>query len=134
MKAHTTTLAAAVSLLAFSCAKTECNNTNPVFDKSNPESVEYKTELIKELANKDAEFTLTSYREDGAVPQLQIDITGKSLCAKATVNILIPDEYSKKLIDTKGMGYNNAALDELKFRLDERTNTFVYESMSGITD
>lgn len=109
-------------------------HTNPVFDTSNPESAEYKTELVKVLTGNDAEFILTSYSEEGAVPQLQIDITGESFCAKATVNVLVPDEYSKKLIDTKGMGYNNASLDNLKFRLDKLTNTFIYEGMSGITD
>lgn len=134
MKTQTKTLAAAVSLLVISCTKNECNNTNPVFETSTPESAEYKTELVKVLTDNDAEFTLASYSEEGAIPQLEIDITGESFCAKATVTVLVPDEYSKKLIDTKGMGYNNASLNNLKFRLDKRTNTFIYEGMSRITD
>lgn len=135
MKILTKLLAITIIVLAVSCAKHECVNTNPVFYKNEPESLVYKQELVNQLKKEGKfSFILTRYAEKGGVPLLYVDIHGSSLCAKAIITVTKPDNALYPIIRNKGIGYHGAELEDLTFSLESSKNEFIYEGLHSIID
>ena len=125
-------------LYLISCDRTDCKNTNPIFDKYQPASTEYKLELIKQLSMVDKaelRYWLKEYNEIGNEVQLHFYIQSKELCA---VLVLDVEQWNKlePLKKTKGKGRYNAEFTNLQFEIvhDPLNPKFVYKDHSRIID
>lgn len=120
----------------FSCGKTECHNTNPVFESNPPASAPYKKELARLITAAkpgDISFYLKGYTDTDTTDYLLLDVTGKDFCATATVALAGNDAAAGQLRETKGKGYTGAELEGLKVEAGPEGN-LVYNSCDRITD
>ena len=126
-----------VSILQ-SCNQPECNNTNPVFNKYQPDDIVYKDEIIEKIMKSEEGFryTVSGYEEKGNEQYLNVAIQGDSICAEISLLLLKTDSIIAPLVKTKGMGYHNAELEGLKFTaMRNHTSTkFVYIGAEKIID
>lgn len=120
------------------CDRPNCTNTNPIFDKFNPDSKEYKSELIKQLETVDKSklrYWLKEYMESNGRELLLFYIQGDGLCAQIVLNV---EQWNKleELRKKKGVSYRNAEFKELKFDIqqDSLNIRFIYRDFDKIID
>ena len=124
--------------LCASCDKQVCNNTNPVFDKYAPSSIEYKRELTRQIniigCNR-MRYWVDGYNSEGAKEYMNISVHGDGLCAKAILNITTGSGLAHYK-EVKGMSYNGAELRGLQYRIDSTDGNynFIFESVNWIAD
>jgi len=131
----------AFSILIFivSCDRTECINTNVIFDKFTPETKEYKDELLKKIAKVDKTkltYWMKSYQENDNSKSINVNIQGDSLCAVIALKISSSKKGIEEILENKGKGYIGAELENLKFEIvkDSKSTEFIFEEISGIND
>lgn len=120
-----------------SCDQPECNNTNPVFSKYQPNDIMYKNEIIEKIMGTEGfRYTINGYEEKGDEQYLNIAIQGDSICAEVSLLLLKTDSIIDPLIKTKGMGYHHAEIKGLQFiAMRNCTSTaFVYRGADKIVD
>ncbi len=125
--------------LIASCDRTECKNTNSIFEKYSPETKEYKDELINQLAKVDKSkltYWMDTYQENNNSQYVHAQIQGDGLCAKIVLTLNGVNKGIEGIIKSKGMGYRGAELEDLKFDIkqDSTTTEFVFQEISGIVD
>jgi hypothetical protein len=128
-----------IFFLMISCNQALCENTNPVFNKFQPNSNEYKKELAKQLKitdNSKLIYRFQRYENKNRNDYIYITIQGDSLCAESAIRVFNWDEVLLPIKETKGNGYNGAVLKNLKIvSIQEATKTeFVYKSVEAIID
>jgi hypothetical protein len=126
-------------LLIVSCNQAECKNTNPVFDKYQPNTNEYHKELATQLKTTDNSkltYKLQRYENNNGKDYIYITIQGDNLCAESAIRVLNWDATLLPIKETKGKGYSGAVLKNLKIEsIQEGTTTeFVYKSVETIVD
>ena len=121
-----------------SCDRPVCKNTNPIFDEYQPESKEYKLELIKQLETVDKSnlrYWLKKYTESENEVQLHFYVQSKELCAVLVLNV---EQWNKleQLQKTKGKGYFNAEFTNLQFETENNSLNpkFIYKDFAKILD
>lgn len=127
-----------LTLMFVACDRPECTNTNVVFDTYPPESVEYKTELAKQLERIDRSkltYWFKEYMESDGQESLLFNIQGDGLCAVVVLNV----EQWGKLDDLramKGDTYRGAEFVNLKFDIQQDTANirFIFRDFSRILD
>ena len=128
----------AVTLLLISCDRTECTNTNPVFDANLPESNEYKTELAAQLGKHphDLTYWFDRYEEKEGEKSMSVFVQGDNLCAKAVIALHDPNNKLDGIIRAKGVGYHGAELDGLEFATTKENGEtiFIYRNLDRIID
>ena len=99
-----------VILIAVSCDRPVCNNKNPIFDKYDISSFEYKAELVRaieKIGQKNLSYWFEGYAEENEKEYIIINIQNDSLCAKG--KILVTDWNKMEGIKkSKGQGYVGA--------------------------
>jgi hypothetical protein len=140
MKQKTNLLA--LILLVFlgtvSCDRPNCDNKNPIFDKYDINSIEYKMELTKQIntfGQENLNYWFDSYMKENEKEYIVVNIQNKSLCAKG--KILVNDWNKIEGIKrTQGMGYVGAKLKGLTFNVEKDSNQieFVYKDITRIVD
>jgi hypothetical protein len=104
---------------AISCDRPNCENRNPIFDKYNINSLEYKTELLTQIekyGQDNFEYWLNDYIEENGKDYIIVNIQNDSLCAKCMIQV---NSWNKieGIRKTKGKGYNGAKLKGLTFSI-----------------
>jgi hypothetical protein len=127
-----------------SCDSNECTNQNPIFDKFSPESEEYKSELASQLSFAIQNKLLVNYyfeklSKEGETRLMYTKVKGHNLCAVLILDISVPDEMLKSIIQVKGMGYRGAVLEGMNFIVtkdsaDKGRTRFRYLSVEDIID
>ena len=121
-----------------SCDRPECKNTNPIFDEYSPISIEYKTELAKQLKNIDKSklsFWFKEYVESNGQELLFFNVQGDGLCAVIALNV---EQWSKlkELRQKKGVSFRGAEFKNLKFDIkqDSTNVNFILRDFDRIID
>lgn len=122
-----------------SCDKPECKNTNTIFENYSPYTKEYKDEIVNQLAKVDKSkltYWMDSYQEKNNSQYIHAHIQGDGLCAKIIITLKGMDKGIEGIINSKGMGYSGAELEDLKFEIqqDSVSTEFVFQEISGIVD
>ncbi len=141
MKKRTFLIGLVISVLfvtGVSCDRPECKNTNPIFDKYQPNSEVYKRELAEQLKNVDSNqlsYWLKDYEEREGQTYLHFYIQGDGLCA---VLVLTMQQWDKleRFKEVKGQGRFNAEFVNLKFEIqqDSLTTNFIYQTFDRMID
>jgi len=121
-----------------SCDRPVCKNTNPIFDDYQPNSKEYKQELIKQLSivkKSKLTYWFKEYIEYENEEQLHFYIQSKELCAILVLNVEQRDKL-EQLRKNKGVGYKGLQFTNLQFeiRQDTLNPKFIYRKHSIIVD
>lgn len=126
-----------IFILANSCNRPECRNTNPVFEKFTFDTKEYKSELarqIQSLGSENLSYSFDKYLKKGGKEFIVIHIQGKELCAKGEIQV---NDWGK----ISGMrrevsGYRGAELQGLKIKIEQDSSgtTFIYDNIDKIID
>lgn len=121
-----------------SCDTPECTNHNPVFEKHDPKSNEYKTELVKQLLGRNPKwivYSINCYDEVDSTPYLVVDIASKNLCAVGYLDITNSDRMAQ-FRAVKGVSYRGAGLSGLKYHIDSSTGNynFIFDDVNWIMD
>ncbi|NUO00567.1 MAG: hypothetical protein HUU01_08125 [Saprospiraceae bacterium] len=123
---------------AASYKRSECTNTNPVFDAYAPETPEYRNELARQLRSldpSDLNYWFDSYSELGGKEYINIRINGTGMCAIAQIAV---SDWAKLegIRRTKGMGYVGARLKGLVFDISDAPSgaLFNYRDLQRIVD
>jgi hypothetical protein len=113
-----------VILTVVSCDRPICSNKNPVFDKYDINSFEYKTELLKQIekiGQKNLSYWFESYIKENEKEYIIINIKNNSLCAKG--KILVKDwNKIEEIKRTSGQSYVGAKLKGLTFNIENDSN------------
>ncbi len=122
-----------------SCDKPECKNTNFIFDKFNPNTKEYKDELIKQIEKVDKTkltYWMKSYHENDNYQFINVNVQGDSLCAEIVLKITSSKIGIERILKNKGKGYIGAKLKNLKFKIQKDcvSTEFIFEEISEIID
>lgn len=141
MKKYLIKIITGFSILIFivSCNRTECTNTNVIFNKFTPETKEYKDELLKQISKVDKTkltYWMKSYQENNNSQSINVNIQGDSLCAVIALKISSSKKGIEGILEHKGKGYIGAELKNLKFEIvkDSKSTEFIFEEISGIND
>jgi len=127
-----------VILTVESCDRSICDNKNPIFDKYDINSFEYKTELIKQIekiGQKNLSYWFESYTKENEKEYIIINIQNDSLCAKG--KILVNDWNKIEGIKrTKGQSYVGVKLKGLTFNIENDSNKIelIYKDITQIVD
>ena len=127
-----------VILTVVSCDRPICSNKNPVFDKYNINSFEYKTELLKQIekiGQKNLSYWFESYIKENEKEYIIINIKNNSLCAKG--KILVKDwNKIEEIKRTSGQSYVGAKLKGLTFNIENDSNKIelIYKDITRIVD
>jgi hypothetical protein len=128
----------ALTILAISCDRPECTDHNPIFERNDPKSEEYKAELVRQLLHrkpKSIDYSINCYDEIDNIPYLVVDIISKNLCAKGYLNIKNAGrmEWFKKV---RGNAYHGAGLAGLKYHIDSSGGNynFIFDDVDWIMD
>ena len=127
-----------VILTVVSCDRPICSNKNPVFDKYNINSFEYKTELLKQIekiGQKNLSYRFESYIKENEKEYIIINIKNNSLCAKG--KILVKDwNKIEEIKRTSGQSYVGAKLKGLTFNIENDSNKIelIYKYITRIVD
>lgn len=123
------------------CNRPDCINSNPIFDRYEPESNEYRNELknvIEQIGQDKLKFWIFSLKNIEGVHYLKLYIQSDDLCA-----IMFAKNISgmATIIKTKknfehGLGYRGARLVDVKLNIDTTGNetNFVIEKIGRILD
>ncbi len=127
-----------VILTVVSCDRPICSNKNPVFDKYDINSFEYKTELLKQIekiGQKNLSYRFESYIKENEKEYIIINIKNNSLCAKG--KILVKDwNKIEEIKRTSGQSYVGAKLKGLTFNIENDSNKIelIYKDITRIVD
>lgn len=126
-------------IITISCDKPNCNSLNPVFNNNEYTTEIYQEELANELGKTNHEklhFWLKSYSENNENKYITEDVQGKDICATAIIEINDIDSKIKGIVDSKGVGYRGAKLENLKFHTlkNIKSTRFIYRSLDAIID
>ena len=121
-----------------SCDRPECKNENPIFEANEPNSKEYKDELVNQLNRIDKSkltYWLQKYDEQNGKETLYFNIQGDGLCAILHLTI----KNWNKLEDVrerKGVGRRGAEFTNLKFQInqDSLSTDFIYVTYDRLID
>jgi hypothetical protein len=105
---------------------TTCTNTNPVFDEYDPSDKEYKTELIKQIQQRNpanVHYYVDKYIEQGRKPFMTINIEAEGLCARSILDLKNPNKL-KEYKNVKGLTYSGAEIQGLKYQIDSTKGNF----------
>jgi hypothetical protein len=127
-----------LTAMFISCDRPDCKNTNPLFDNYSPDSREYKTELIKQLKNKDKlklSYWFNEYVVSNGQELLLFNIQGDGLCAIIVLTVEQWDKL-KELRQKKGVSFRGAEFKNLKFDIQQDfTNVnFILRDFDRIID
>lgn len=127
-----------LALIIVSCDRPDCKNENPIFDKYNINSAEYKIELRKQIekyGQKELQYWFESYIEDNGKEYIIVNVQNNSLCAKA---MILVNDWSKieNIKRTKGKGYTGAKLKGLVFEFENDSNKteLIYKDIKRVVD
>jgi len=115
-------------LILSSCVKPACLNKNTVFEKFDPNTKEYKDELyklIRETDKNDLRFWISDATLKDTSEQIIIDIRGKDVCAKMTVQNLTDKKFNKA-------GYRGAELLGAQFAVKSEPNEAQFDLLSFV--
>ena len=127
-----------VILTVVSCDRPICSNKNPVVDKYDINSFEYKTELLKQIekiGQKNLSYLFESYIKENEKEYIIINIKNNSLCAKG--KILVKDwNKIEEIKRTSGQSYVGAKLKGLTFNIENDSNKIelIYKDITRIVD
>lgn len=126
-------------LLMVSCNNRECNNSNPLLDRYQPNTSRYHKELAKQLQlidNSKLIYRFQRYENNNGKEYLYVTLQGDSLCAESAIRVLNWDATLLPIKATKGKGYSGAVLENLKIESIQEGSTteFVYKSVAAIVD
>lgn len=132
----------ATIVLLSACARPECHNTNPVFDRHAPYSKVYKDELVAQLKTMDSaevRYWIDTYEGlDGKV-LLHVFVQGGDLCAKAV--LVVPPELAGRMYEKQGawkhgFGYHGAEVIGLRYDVVQTTTSteMVYRGRERVID
>lgn len=129
-----------LTLIATSCDRKQCTNTNPIFDTHEYHEEAYKKELAKQIETiglENLRTWLADYIEKDGKTYLVFYIQNNELCAKAMVTMISWDEKMQHVIDRKGKGRVHAEFTNLKFETITTKNgktEFIYQSFDRLLD
>ena len=131
-----------IPFILISCENVgHCNNTNPIFEKFNPDSKEYKNELIQKLKTLKAKnityyITGCGHNKEENIEYLAIRIESKDLCAYANINVYKKDQQISSIFETEAFGYRGSEIEGLKLEIiqDSIKPEFIYRGMERIID
>ena len=125
-------------VLVFSCDRPKCQNENPIFEKNQPNSEIYKSELVKQLKTIDHSkltYWFQRYEEQDGQEFLYFHIQGDGLCA---IIVLSMHHWNKieSVREKKGLGRRGAEFTNLKFDIeqDSLSTNFIYKSYDRLID
>ena len=127
-----------VILTVVSCDRPICSNKNPVFDKYDINSFEYKTELLKQIekiGQKNLSYRFESYIKENEKEYIIVNIQNHSLCAKG--KIMVKDWHKIEGIKrTSGQSYVGVKLKGLTFDIEKESNNIelIYKDITRIVD
>ena len=130
-------LALILIALQISCDRPSCQNTNPIFDKFEPQSNEYKYELaaqIRSVGFENLDYWFDRYLNENGKEFIEIYIQGKSLCAKSVVEV---NDWSKiETLRKKVNGFHGAKLNGFQMRIEQigKETHFIFEDVENIVD
>jgi len=118
-----------------SCDRPECHNTNPIFDKYQPDEKEYKAELVKYLKkeNTDYSYWIHSYVNKDGRDYLRVYIQNKNLCAQGLIHFTDSAKILAHFKAVKGVSYRGAELSGLKYHIAEDSGKIEIEFI-GLKD
>ena len=105
-------------IVCISCDRPKCNNTNPIFDKFEPLSNEYKRELLDQLDHTDNSlltYWLDKYEENSQNKYLYVNVQSENLCAIMVLDVKAASKGIDNIIKNKGKGYIGAELCNVSF-------------------
>lgn len=123
------------------CNRPDCISANPVFDKFDPESIEYRNELknqIEQIGQDKLNFWIFSLKRIDGADYLKLYVQSDQLCA-----ILFAKNLSFKAISKfpdknleSSLGYHEARLVNVELKIDTTRNqtNFVIEKIGRILD
>jgi hypothetical protein len=113
------------------------DHENKILKTSNPDSKEYKTELIRVLKtdqSKDFTYTFQQYKIVGDQEFIIVDIKGSNLNAESTLLVSNWDNISG-IKTTKGIGYSGSELKNVKIGIPSDSEApFKLEQVEGLID
>ena len=108
-------------ILIFSCDRPECKNSNSVFEAYEPDTKEYKDELVRQLQmtdNKTLSYWLDKYETKNNKEYILVSIQGEELCARGS--ILVNNWKNLEGVKrTQGKGYIGAELKGLQIDIQK---------------
>lgn len=120
-------------IVTISCSREHANN--PIFNKYEMHSFEYKSELIKQLERvgpSKLKYTFDSYFQENNQDYIVVKMSCKSFEANGI--LLVNDWHNiESLQNTKGIGYKGARLKGLTFDISNN-NELVYKNVKQIID
>ena len=119
------------------CDRPGCQNTNVVFDRFTPGSVEYRAELAKQIRLKgedNLDYWYDRYLVQNGKEFIEIYIQGEGLCAKGIVEVTDWTKISS--LRRKTSGYRGARLKDFKMEIitDSASVGFLYKDIGCIVD
>lgn len=116
----------------------ERERRNPVFAKYQPESIEYKTELLNLLSHSDPKelvFLIDRYENRERKEYLYLKACGENFWGTMILTINNWDKL-QTVKDHKGTGYSGAMILELEYTTNRTKNDieFIYHNCKGIAD
>lgn len=131
-----------ITLLLLSCDRPECKNTNPIFDRYDDSTKEYKAELINQLNAQPKYLTywIDMFTENKNRYYMRIHVQGQNLCAKMNLDITESERFPhhKKTIAKPegGYGYCGAELRGLVYHIDSSNGNynFIFDDVVWVVD
>ena len=127
-----------ICIASVACSRHECKTNNSVFKHYDPETQEYKRELLQQLNKLDKEknYFLEGYTEKDSIPRLYVKIEADGFCAIAIVDVWRKEGIINDIIRTQGNGYIGAELSGFEMIMMQNcTDTqFIYRDMTKIID
>lgn len=121
--------------LTTSCERPNCKTDNIIFKNFNPEDIEYKNELLKQIENSNEDeirFWLKKIDQNNIEFYIQDD---KDLCACLSGEIEEKSKF-KNIIENEGKGYIGSEFIGLEYHTIKNENnlSFFVENYSFISD
>jgi tRNA1(Val) A37 N6-methylase TrmN6 len=123
-----------------SCDRSQCTNTNPIFNEYEYSDNSYKIELankIDKIGLENLRTWLADYVEKDGDIYLVFYIQNENLCAKAMVKMNHWDKKMQHIKDKKGKGRVHAEFVDLDFSTQKTSNgdvEFIYKTFNRIID
>ena len=127
-----------LSISLSSCDRPQCTNENLVFKNNEPNSKEYKDELVAQLNKVDRSkltYWLQKYEDKNDEQTLYFYIQGDGLCA--IIHLTMNHWNSLESVrEKKAVGRRGAEFINLKFKIlqDSLSTEFIYQSYDRLID
>jgi len=127
-------------LLVFLSIRNEAmkEQSNPVFARFNPLSIEYKQELVRQLSSRKGEelnYWFNRYFRMDGKDYIDVTIKGDGLNASSAIQI---NDWTKlkEIKENNGKGYHGAELQDLKFDIVKSGSNvnFVFKDLNAVID